>query len=132
MRLRSTICIMQQTPSACLDDGRLIYSSSVTCPFYYRETQFQMFLNVESLFLISFNISFFFFCFSAFSSKNLSYQITLFTILQRQSISRLLDRHQPGAQRESMYKRFPITLDHRLTPSTIGATSILGSGFLSA
>lgn len=61
MRLRSTICIMQQTPSACLDDGRLIYSSSVTCPFYYRETQFQMFLNVESLFLISFNISFFFF-----------------------------------------------------------------------
>ena len=123
MRLRSTICIMQQTPSACLDDGRLIYSSSVACPFTIVKRSFKCF-SMSSFFFFSF--------LSAFSSKNLSYQITLFTILQRQSISRLLDRHQPGAQRESMYKRFPITLDHRLTPSTIGATSILGSGFLSA
>ena len=132
MRLRSTICIMQQTPSACLDDGRLIYSSSVTCPFTIVKRSFKCF-SMSSLFSSYLSTFLFFFSFlSAFPFKNLSYQITLFTILQRQSISRLLDRHQPGAQRESMYKRFPITLDHRLTPSTIGATSILGSGFLSA
>lgn len=103
--------MQQSKPSACLDDGRLIYSSSpVRC---YRETQFQRFQNVSQR-RVSFPTLFQHFFFFSSSSLKLLYLQNL-----RQSITDtrwLLDRHHAGAQRESMYKRFPITLDHRLEP----------------